>query len=278
MAAGKPLLTAPEGTCDCAIHIYDSAMPITPNAPIPGPAWADLAAYRAVQARLGLERTIVVQPTAYGTDNRCTIAAVAGLGIANARGIAVVDTSVTDAELDRLTQAGIRGVRFQMLPGGVLPWEMLEPVAARVANFGWHVQLQMDGRLLDTREEMLKRLPGRLVIDHVGKFLEPVAIDHPGFKTLGRLLDAGRTWLKLTAAYEVSKVGPPLYADVGVLAKAAAKAHPERMLWASNWPHVSVKDPPDDALQLDILLDWVPDAAIRDRILVDNPAEVYGFS
>jgi len=275
--SGKPRLVAPPGTCDCHVHIYDPAMPLVPTAVSPGPAWADVAAYRKVQERLGLARAIVVQPTAYGTNNSCTEAAVAELGLANARGVAVVDDTITDLELERLTKAGMRGVRFQMLPGGVLPWEMLEPVAARVAGFGWHVQLQMDGRLLHEREAMLQRLPCPLVIDHVGKFLEPVTVEHEGFKALLRLLGNGRTWLKLCAAYEVSRSGPPLYADVGALAKAAAAAHPERMLWATNWPHVAVKDLPDDSLQLDVLEDWIPDPARRKLALVDNPAALYGF-
>lgn len=275
--SSSPRLHAPAGACDCHVHIYDPAMPLAAGVKAPGPAWADVTAYRAVQKRLGLTRAIVVQPTIYGTDNRCTVQAIADLGPERTRGVAVVDTGVSDAELARLTAAGIRGVRFQMLPGGVLPWDMLEPVAARVHAFGWHVQLQMDGRLLHEREAMLHRLPGTLVIDHVGKFLETVGTDHPGFRALQRLLDKGRTWLKLAAAYEVSRAGPPHFSDVGALAKAAASAHPERMIWAANWPHVSVRDLPDDAMLLDLLLDWLPDDATRKRVLVDNPAALYGF-
>jgi D-galactarolactone isomerase len=220
----------------------------------------------------------VVQPTAYGLDNSCTVEAIAALGPGEARGVAVVGPDVSEAELERLAAAGIRGARFQMLPGGALPWEALEPVAARIAPFGWHILLQMDGRLLPDREARLKRLPTTLVIDHCGKFLEPVEITHPGFKTLLRLLEGGRTWLKLAGAYEVSKVGPPLYGDVGALAKAAVRCAPERMIWASNWPHVSVRENlPDDALMLDLLLDWAPDDATRRRILVDNPQFLYSF-
>ncbi|MDB5363771.1 MAG: amidohydrolase [Rhodospirillales bacterium] len=273
----SPRLLAPANACDCHIHIYDPTRPVAPTAASPGPAWADVEAYRAIQRRLGLTRAIVVQSTAYGTDNSCAEDAIAALGPKDTRGVAVVGPDVTEAELQRLTDAGMRGARFQMLPGGALPWEALEPVAAKIAAFGWHIQLQMDGRLLAEREAQLNRLPGTLVIDHVGKFLEPVTVDHPGFRTLLRLIDGGRTWLKLAAAYEVSKTGAPLYADVGDLAKAAARAAPERMIWASNWPHVSVKDLPDDAALLDLLLDWAPDARVRQRILVDNPAEVYGF-
>jgi D-galactarolactone isomerase len=273
----KPQIIAPVGTCDCHIHIYDPAMKLAPTAASAGPAWANVDAYRAVQRRLGLTRAIVVQPTAYGADNSCTVAAIAALGRDNTRGVAVIQPNIGDAELTALDTAGICGVRFQMLPGGALPWEALGPIAARVAPLGWHIQLQMDGRLLADREEMLRRLPTPLVIDHVGKFLEPVPVEHPGFRAILRLLDGGRTWFKLAAAYEVSKAGPPLYADVGALAKAAVRAAPERMIWASNWPHVSVRDLPDDAALLDLLLDWVPDAAVRQRILVDSPAALYRF-
>lgn len=270
MSELKPTLIAPPGACDTHIHIY---------APGAGPAWpCDVAAYRTLQHRLGLERAVIVQPVAYGADNSVTVNAVAALGLSTTRGIAVVEPSVSDAELDRLTQAGMRGVRFHMLPGGALPWEALEPVAARVAAFGWHVQLQMDGRFLAEREDRLKALPGNLVIDHVGKFLEPVSTSDPAFLSLLRLLQGGRTWLKLSAPYEVSKSGPPRFEDVGALAKAAVKAAPSRMLWASNWPHPSAKNPPDDAMLLDLLVDWVPEQAVRRRILVENPAELYGFT
>jgi D-galactarolactone isomerase len=271
-----PRLVAPANACDCHIHVYNPAKPVAPTASGPGPAWADVAAYRAVQQKLGTTRTIIVQSTAYGTDNSCAQEGIAELGLATTRGVAVVGPDITEAELQRLTDAGFRGARFQMLPGGALPWAALEPVAARIANFGWHIQLQMDGRLMADRESQLKRLPCPLVLDHVGKFLEPVPVEHPGFRALLRLLDGG-CWLKLAAAYEVSKTGGPLYADVAALAKAAVKATPERMIWASNWPHVSVKDLPDDGALLDLLLDWAPDETVRHRILVENPAELYGF-
>ncbi|WP_406856234.1 amidohydrolase family protein [Alsobacter sp. KACC 23698] len=277
MSQMRPALAAPPGACDCHIHIYDPAQPAVATAVTPGPAWATVEAYRRVQARLGVERCVVVQPTAYGTDNACTVAAIAELGRERTRGVAVVNAGVTRDELRRMSDAGVCGARFQMLPGGVVPWEDLAPVAARVAEFGWHVQLQMDGRLLAEREAMLRALPCRLVIDHVGKFLVPVPTDHPGVAALLRLLDAGRTWTKLSGPYETSVTGAPLFADVGAIAKAAIRAAPERMLWASNWPHVSVSAPPDDAMLLDVLLDWAPDEAVRRMILADNPAEVYGF-
>jgi D-galactarolactone isomerase len=273
----KPRLIAPPGACDTHMHIYDRRFPTAPTALLTPPD-AGVAAYREVSQRLGIERTIVVQPTTYGRDNRCTLEAIAALG-ANARGVAVVDETVTDVELERLSRAGIRGVRFHMLPGGALPWEILETVTARVQPFGWHVQLQFDGREFPAHEALIRRLPGTLVIDHTGKFLEPVAPDHPAFRVLLNLVEAGRTYVKLSAPYEVSKVGPPHYGDIGALAKSLVSAAPERMLWASNWPHPSVpaNRKPDDAQLLDVLLDWVADEPTRRAILVTNPARLYGF-
>jgi len=270
-------LKTPSGACDCHMHIFDSRFPLAEKARRKEHD-APVSEYREVQRRLGLERVVVVQPTAYGKDNRCTLEAIAALG-SGARGIAVVDTSVTDAELERLTRGGIRGVRFRMLDTPELPWEMLGEMAARVAAFGWHIQFQMDGRYFEEREDLLKNLPGTVVIEHIGKFLEPVPADHPGFRSLLRLVDTGRFWVKLSGAYMMSKSGPPLYADIGALAKELVKHAPERLVWASNWPHPQHRGAaaPDDAMLLDLMLDWAPDEKIRNRILAMNPAKLYGF-
>jgi D-galactarolactone isomerase len=272
--AGLPKLKTPQGATDTHMHIYDLAR-FTPRPGVAPPPDAPVAAYRQLQRRLGLQRVVIVQPNAYGDDNRCTLDAMAQLA-PNARGVAVVTHAVADAELRRLTDAGIRGLRYVMFPGGFHSWDTLD-LAARVAEFGWHAQVQFDGRELPERKAALMRLPGRFVIDHVGKFVEPVAPDHPGFRALLDLVATGRCWVKLSGPYETSKSGPPLFADVGALAKALIRAAPERMLWASNWPHPSVQEKPDDAMLLDVLLDWAPDEATRRKILVDNPAELYGF-
>jgi D-galactarolactone isomerase len=272
----EPQLKAPANACDTHIHIYDGRYPTAPTAASTPPD-ALVPDYLALRRRLGIGRTIVVQPSTYGTDNRCTLEAIAALGSETARGVAIVDDTVGQAELEELTERGIRGARFHMLAGAPIPWERLDRIAARVQDVGWHVQLQLDGRDLPGREAQVRSWPGRIVIDHVGKFLEPVPPEHPAFRCLLGLIDTGRVWVKLSGAYEVSKRGAPLYEDVGLLAKALVKAAPERMLWASNWPHPSVEDKPDDATLLDVLLDWAPDEATRRRILVDNPAELDGF-
>ena len=276
MSTEKPRLAAPPGSCDCHMHIYEDRFPLVPTATFKPPN-APPSAYQDVQRTLGITRAIVVQPTGYGFDNRATLEGIAALG-SGARGIAVVRPDVSDAELGRLTDAGMRGVRFHMQPGGVLPWYVLDGLAAKVQPFGWHVQLQLDGRELPQHESRLKKLPCTLVVDHVGKFGQPgTTTEHPGFNALLRLLDTGNCWVKLSAPYETSKIGPPRYDDVLPLARALAKANPERCLWASNWPHPNQKVVPTNAAMLDLLLDWVDDEATRARILVDNPAELYGF-
>ena len=269
-------LRTPKGTCDTHMHFYDEKAPVAPGTFMPGNFLVE--EYQAMQKRLGLERVIVVQPNSYADDNRVTLDSIKKLG-KSAKGVAVVKPDVADAELERLTKGGICALRIMTLHGGMLGFDVMDALAARVHPLGWHVNIQLDGRELPKFEAQIKRLPGRFVIDHTGKFLEPVPPEHEAFKSLLRLVDTGRCWVKLSAPYETSKTGAPEYEDVGRLAKALVKHAPERMLWASNWPHPSARkpQPPDDADLLDLLLGWAHDDKTRKKILVDNPTELYGF-
>lgn len=274
-----PAFTPPPGACDCHMHIYGPAetYPPAPASPFPPVAGGDIAAYLEVRATLGLSRAVVVQPSVYGFDNRATLDAMAILG-EDARGVAVVPPEVSDAELERLTGLGICGIRFFMIGGGALGWGDLETLAAKTAAFGWHVQMQMDGRLLHEEADRLARLPGRLVIDHNGKFLEPVGLDHPGFKALQGLLDGGRTYVKTSGVYETSRLGPPFYSDVAALARALIAHAPERCLFATNWPHPSKPgNPPDDAALVDLFRALCGSDALAAKIMTDNAAALYGF-
>ena len=262
------------GACDCHVHIYDEAYPLIPNVPVI-PPHAPVSAYREVQQALGLERAIIVQPTGYGFDNRCALAALADLG-ESARGIALIAPDAPDTEIARLHQGGMRGVRYMMI-GGVLPWDSLEPMASRLATHDWMINLQLDGRNLPDHEAVLKRLPCKLVIDHNGKFLEPVTPSHPAFQSLLRVLDTGRVWVKLSAPYETSKTGAPAYDDVSLLARTLAEKFPERCLWASNWPHPGHNPAPSTTALYDLLFSWASSDAVRQKILVDNPEQLYGF-
>ncbi len=261
------------------MHAYGdpTVYPPHPASPFPPVAGGDVETYKRVRDILGLTRAVVVQPSVYGFDNRATLDAMAALGDV-ARGVAVVPPDVTDTELERLTGLGICGIRFFMIGGGSLGWDDLDLLAAKTAAFGWHVQMQLDGRHLDDHADRLARLPGRLVIDHNGKFLEPVDIGHPGVLALRKLIDGGKTWVKTSGVYETSRTGAPDYADVAVLARAMIAHAPERCLFATNWPHPSKPgNPPDDANLVDLFAQWCGDAAIATRIMVDNAAEVYGF-
>lgn len=277
MSQKKPKLMVPAGAVDTHMHVYHAEVPPQPGGP-PLPGDFREENYRAVRDALGFQRVVVVQPNAYQFDNSVALKAMRALG-PGAKGIAVVNETTPDAEIERLSKAGMVGQRFFQMQWGAVGFERMHAVMARVHPFGWLANLQLDGRELPQWQDPIKKLPGRFIIDHIGKFLEPVAVDSSPFQSLLRLLDTGRCWVKLSGAYETSKTGGPKYEDVSVLARALVKHAPERMLWASNWPHPSApKDNvPDDADLLDLLLDWAPDVAIRKKILVDNPANLYGF-
>ena len=264
------------GACDSHMHVYEDAYPLAATATFK-PPHAPASAYRAVQRELGLARAVVIQPTGYGLDNRCTLAALAALG-PEARAVVVVAADVAPAELQSLHDLGARGVRYMMLPGGVLPWSGLERTAAAIAPLGWHIDLQLDGRELPLHEAMLTRLPCRLVIDHVGRFMGPVEPDGEPLRALCRLLDTGTCWIKISAPYESSRSGPPGYDDIAWIARLIAERYPDRCLWASNWPHPNRHPPPSDASMLDWALGCIDSTATRRKVLVDNPAELYGFA
>ncbi|QHI98458.1 amidohydrolase family protein [Xylophilus rhododendri] len=267
----------PENACDCHIHIYDTArFPLSPKAlSTPPPArWQDYVTN--VQQQIGTSRAVIVQATGYALDNRCTLDALAQSAGA-ARAIVTIEPETPMAELQRLDSLGVRGVRFMLVPGGggALEWSQLEPMAAKIADLGWVINLQLDGRDLPQYLDRLRALPCRLSIDHNGKFLVPVAPEDAAFQALLRLVDEGNTWVKLSAPYETSRVGAPGYGDVSVLASALVRANPERCLWASNYPHPGQKVVPSEKALLDLLGVWAPSAVDQQRILVSNPEMLY---
>ncbi len=275
-----PKLKAPANAADCHMHTYDPArFPMPPN-PRKAPDNATVEHYRLLQKRIGTTRVVIVQPRNYATDNRVTLYAISQLG-ANARGVAVVSPSVTDAELKAFNEGGIRGIRFSLADPGsraVTP-DMVEPLAKRVADLGWHVQFNVDGPMIDEMEAVLRRLPTPMVFDHLAHPPLPAGIEHSSHKIVRDLIDKGRTWVKLSGAYSNSKVGPPAYPESTKIAQAFVKAAPERLVWGSDWPHPGLPDnnKPNDALLFDLLGEWAPDEAMRNRILVQNPEALYGF-
>ncbi len=242
---------------------------------------ASVAEYRLLQKRLGTSRTVVVQPAAYGTDNAVTLDAIAELGIERARGIAVVHPSVTDTELLAMKKGGICGLRFTLHDSrtAITSADMIEPLAVRVSRIGWHIQLHLLAEQIVEMEALVTRLPGTIVFDHMARIPQPEGIHHRAFSIVRRMLDNGRTWVKLSGAYLNTRTGRPRYDDVKPLARALIEHAPERCVWGSDWPHPTephVK--PDDAVLFDLLHEWAPGEALWQRILVDNADTLYGFS
>ncbi len=275
---------APPGACDCHHHIYDPARfpPSRPTAQqVPNARVED---YRLLQKRLGITRDIVVTPAPYPapvSDNLAALDAVKQLG-PNARGVVIVYPEITDAELKAYDAAGVRGVRYSLTSGrpgaaSTATPEAIEAMAKRVEALGWHVQFNTTAEQIVAAESLLKRLASPIVLDHMGH-LGPEGTDHPGYKIIRELIDKGRTWVKLSVTYDSSKDGPPGYADVNRVGQAYVKAAPERLVWGSNWPHPSEPNKPDDAMLFDLLAQWAPEEATRNRILVQNPETLYGFA
>ena len=274
-----PARALPAGACDSHMHIFDPRF-------APSPHWrrtppvADVPAYRLLQQRIGTTRTVVVTPSTYGVDNRCTLAALAELG-PQARGVAVVDADVDAAELQRLDRHGIRGLRvnfFSPQSWGVTTPHMLTTLADKVAALGWHVQVLARPGTLVELAPVLRSLPVPLVIDHLGLIGSMDGADGAALALVRTLLDGGRTWMKLSAPYIEADTGEPGREAKDAVARTLLAAAPERMLWGSDWPHtVAPAGSIDDAQLLDRFRGWCADDPQMDRILVDNPAALYGF-
>src|SRR6202042_1461248 len=196
----SPKLKPPPNACDCHMHIYNSRFPVAPTAKL-RPSDATVDDYRRLQKRIGTARNVVVTPSTYGTDNACTLDAMAKLG-PSARGVAVVDTSVTDAELKRLNDLGVRGIRFNLVQSGATTIDMLEPLSKRVNDLGWHAQIHMLGDAIVENADLFQRPPTPIVFDHLARVPQPAGVDHPSFTLVLKWLDKGRTWVKLSGAYQ----------------------------------------------------------------------------
>jgi D-galactarolactone isomerase len=273
-----PKLKAPAGAADCHMHIYDGARfpPSRPESRMQ--TNATVAGYRLLQNRIGTSRVVMVTPAVYATDNRVTIDAIAQMG-SSARGIAVVHPTVTDAELGTYAKAGIRGIRFTQFDPrtATTSIDMIEPLARRIVDLGWHIQVHMRGDQIAAATDLWQRIPCPMVFDHMGRLAPAEGLDDPAFGVIRALIEKGRTWVKVSGAYLNTRVGPPSYADATKVAQAWVKAAPERLVWGSDWPHPTEQEKPDDAALFDLLSAWAPDEATRRKILVDNPQALYGF-
>jgi predicted TIM-barrel fold metal-dependent hydrolase len=273
----RPRFTPPPGATDTHFHIFgpEERYPMAKERRFTPP---DVSAeeYTHMLRTLGLSRAVLVQPSTYGTDNRRQLDAARAMDFPT-RTIVVVAADVTDRELDELYSAGARGVRFNPSQPGSLPLSEIERYAERLDTLGWHIQLMFSPAHIIEMAPRLTKLRCDFVIDHIGDIQAADGVAQPAFQALLQLLEGGRCWVKLSAGYHGSQELPP-YRDMFPLVHALVKARPDRLLWGSDWPHVNIPEPmPNSTEFLDLMLDWVPDEATRNRILVDNPARLYGF-
>lgn len=273
----SPKFKAPAGACDTHMHIYNSAYPASSKAWLFPPDFS-VDDYRKVQARIGLQRTIIVQPVTYGFDNRCTLDSVAMFGD-DARAVVTVPIGISNDELEQLWQRGARGLRYHQMHGSMTEWADVPVMAERIRGTGWHLQIQFDGLEFPQREALIARLPCTVVIDHMGRYSENVAVEHPAVQSLLRVARRENVYVKLSGAYHIGHPTGPDYKEVAPIARALVELSADRLLWGSDWPHPTetAATMPDDADLLDLLLAWAPDAGSRQAILSDNPARLYGF-
>ncbi len=277
----KPRVAMPPGACDTHAHICGpiESHPYSDRR-IYTPPDAPLTAYRHLLGTLGVERAVLVQPSVYGTDNSVLLGAMAQLGPERCRAVAVVDDDISDEVLAQLDQAGVRGVRVNVVDvaegKGVLPMATLSRLASRVQRFGWHVEFLMHADEYPDLDRQFADFPVDIVLGHLGYMKTDKGIADPGFQSMLRLMQRGKCWVKLTGPYRISTQSLP-HADTVAFARALLEAAPGQVVWGSDWPHVMVKGAmPNDGDLADLLLEWVPEG-LREQVLVQNPATLYGF-
>jgi 2-pyrone-4,6-dicarboxylate lactonase len=266
----------PPGAWDTHIHAIGAPerFPLAANRSYT-PAQVPIEAYVALMDRLGIAHAVLVQPSIYGTDNRAMVDALSRYP-ERFRGVAVVDPGIADRELTALHDAGVRGVRANLLNRGGISFADACTLAGRFADLGWHLQLQIDVSTFD-RFDAVAELPVDVVIDHMGYMSADKGAANPGFLRLLKLVEAGRCWVKLSAPYRMTDWPRFGYGAVAPLARALVRANPQRMLWGSDWPHTDLRaGMPNDGDLLDQLGVWIEDDAVREAILVTNPASLYG--
>lgn len=279
----KPRIAIPAQACDTHAHVcgpearypYYSKRTYTPPDSL-------LPAYQHMLAELGIQRAVLVQPSVYGTDNRAMLDAMTVAG-PKFRGVAALADDVSDEEIRRMHEAGVRGARLNIVDvkdrkPGTLPLAQLERLARRIRPFGWHMEFLMHVDEFPDLDQLLGSFPVDTVFGHLGYVKTNLGIDNPGFQALLRLIKAGRAWVKLTGPYRISP-SPLPHSDTDGFARALVAAAPQQVVWGSDWPHVHIKTPmPNDADICDLLAAWIPNEAQRKQVLVDNPARLYQFA
>lgn len=281
-SAGKepPIIKIPKGACDCHQHIFDPArFPYKPGDTRNQPP-ATVKAYRMLQRRLCLTRNVIVTPSAYGTDNRCTLDALKQMG-ENARAVIVADAEIKEHEIERMNQLGVCGVRFNIVRDNNVDWKSVKYIAEKIASFDWHLSFWMDADTTVLMKNFLNELPCQIVFDHRGHLPAKEGVHHEAFSVIGNLMKEGKAWVKLSALYHDSATGEPTYSDTIFVGRKYVECEESRVIWGTDWPHASEysagKSIPNDAQLLNLLAEQATER-VRYKILVENPAKLYKFN
>lgn len=262
--------------CDCHMHILDKRYPLWSGAVLDPPD-ASIAEYTAVRQAIGITRCVIAGPSIYGADNTCTRDAIRSIGIP-AKGTAVLAKDTTREEIATLDAAGFVAARFNCVQGG--PWTVddIAPIARRIADFGWHVQVYGRPERIVELGGILRSLPTPVLIEHVGRIRDPHGEDAQAFTTVLDLVERGQTWVKLSAPYIEPDTKAGSSDRFAKTVSAFTRAVPERLVWGSDWPHATEKDRPDTPALFSAFCAAVGNEATLERILVDNPKRLYGFA
>lgn len=287
-----PARTLPAGSCDCHTHVFgpSAQYPMAPDRQYT-PGVALLEDLLRLHDHLGIQRVVIVHPSPYGSDNTCTLDALRSLG-GRGRGVAVIDAHTTDAQLQNLHDAGVRGVRINLETNGIedsaFAARQVTWAHERVKSMGWHLQLYTNLAVFASLARTLDQVSVPVVLDHFARAVAARGIDQPHFAHLLARVRDGQAWVKLSAPHRISDKPDGL--EASVIAQTLIAANPDRMLWGSDWPHPGVAlgqlrqrevvepfNPIDDGRALNRFLDWEKNPSLQKKILVDNPAELYRF-
>lgn len=277
-APKSPRTRLPVGTIDTHFHVFgpEPQYPYAPGRTYTPPD-AGLAAYEHLAGTIGIARAVIVQPSVYGTDNRRTLDAMRESAL-EMRAVAVIDKAASDLELAALDAKGVRGVRINLVFNPQESFGMAARIADMVRDLGWHLQFLADVSQLPDLARAIEALRVPVVFDHLGHVPTGRGIQDPGFQNLLALLRGSLAWVKLSGAYRSTVTPRPPYRDVMPFAAALIATNPDRVLWGSDWPHPSIPVAmPNDGDLVDMMMDWVPDEALRRKLFVANAEELYGF-
>ncbi len=278
----KPKAALPKGAIDTHVHVFEPSYPLSPGRGY-NPPTSTLADLKHLHATLGIERVVFTQPSVYGIDNSAIMDAMGALNRETpdrARAVVALDMSFTETDLVTLDKAGVRGVRLNTDNKGGMPiaFSDIPELCDRIGPFGWHLEFLFPGKDIVQLMPVFESLTVPMCIAHFAYQPATAGVDAPGFQALLELVRRGNTWIKISGANRVSRGDLPPYDDVKPMAQALIAADPERIMWGTDWPHPNkyIANPNDGDL-VDAFCDWVPDQAMRRKILVDSPAAFYRF-